>query len=889
MALMHINRIILFMMLFIVACNRDHISERAQVISTSNEILIAIVDSSTVPSRFVDGVKLAIEELNESGTFAKPVKPIYFDDKGSLEKAQRIAWSIAENPNFTAVVGHFSSKIAISASITYENNGIVFIAPKATQGDLLRDKNEYTFRNIPSDKIFGQEMAKYAHQKNFKRMIVIYERESFGKRFAEIFQKYGDALGIDFVSVKSYSPWKMDFRELISDLLDEDPFDAILLCGNMPLSAYIVKQLREMGIHVPIIGSDTLDSMQLLNIAGKFANGVHVPTVFVPQITNKLTRNFVDNFKYTYGFEPDTLAAQGYDAIKALGHAIEKGGSHIPIVIATTLRFLGKWQGVTGAYTFTQEGDITDKSIYFKTVQKEKFVFTAHESETKVSHTVKHIALKLPINKIGAIDPIQINHPASIDIAEQLFMGLTDLDPKTFEPVPELAMNWYSDDGYKTFTFELRDDVLWTDGTKVTAYDIEKTIKRNVQTKMKSPDARLLYIIKNAQGLENGSLTDYSKMGVKALDSDLIEFVLEHEAAYFPKIVSLWMFWPIPMTTYDKHGELWTHPGNIQTNGPYKIHDWVEKTQLILQKNKLYCDADKVSIPEIHYYVIKDHFQGLPMYFNGDIDIVGGMYLELPKEYLERMPDNLFLSDHISEIPALCSDILIFNTDKTPMDHVLVRKAIAFATNRRLIINSLDNHSAHIASSFIPEAVLQSGKNDQNKYGFDPVKANKSLSEAGYHDGVHFPEISILFEDSQHNERISRSFQSLLSHYLNITVHLRPMKHLSPEYHFKDNEIMHLRLCADYPDPSSFFNSVRRITGIKNEKVTHLLKEASKISQLKKQKNLYNEAARIMIEKTCVVIPICSQHRSILVQPKIKGFYPMPFGGQHIRHWEISH
>ena len=878
---------ILLGILFTASCKQDTISERVQFLNTSPEIHIAVIDSSNTPSRFIDGVKMAIQELNDSGITGKPIKATFYDDKGSLARAQRIAWKIADNPDIIAAVGHFSSTIALSVSITYEKNSIIFITPKATISDLIRDTNTYTFRNIPSDNIMGLEMAKFAGRKKFKKMVILYERESPGKRLAEIFQKHGDGLGMKFPSVKSYSSWKTDFRPLVSDLRNVS-FDAILICGSLPTSAYIIKQIRDMGIEVPIIGSDLMDSMQLLNIAGKAADGVSIPTVFDPKIPHNVTRYFVDNFKYFYGFEPDTLAAQGYDAIKVLGHAIEKGGTSNPIVISTNLKFLKNWHGVTGSYSFTQRGGIIDKSIYFKSVIKDKFVFAERVLDTKTETVtpVKDFALRLPVNQISTIDPIHITNPVSIEIVEQLFLGLTDMDSKN-NAVPELATHWQPGENCKKWTFYLKKNVLWTDGSPVTAYDIEKTIQRNLITKTKSPHAHLLNIINNANEIRNGKHNDFSKLGIKVSDPHEIEFKLNQSASNFPMIAGLWMFRPLPVKTINEHGNLWTDPSNIQTNGPYALHIWDKGTQIILRKNELYYNSDKVNIPEIHCYVISDPVLTLSMYYNQELDIIGGHFSQIPENNIATVSQNPFLSQHYVEAPVQCTDAFIFNLKKSPVDNVLVRKAIAFACDRHLITQSSTSTPVEILQTFTPGSIYNLETISTNKNEFNPQKAKKSLSEAGYQNARNFPKISVAYVKTPHNQKMSLSFKRLLEYYLNINVELHPLKKIEDIITFENCEIRHIRKCAQYPDPSNWLNSLKTYCII-HPKLTQLLNQASQTPKLDKQKQLYLTAEGFVINDLCAVIPIYQEKERILVHPRINNWYHMSFGGQHICHWSLA-
>jgi len=112
-------------------------------------------------------------------------------------------------------------------------------------------------------------------------------------------------------------------------------------------------------------------------------------------------------------------------------------------------------------------------------------------------------------------DPALATDTTSVDLDEQLFLGLTDFDDVTSEVIPELATSWeVSDDGL-TWTFHLRDDVYWVrveqvlddDGNprKVTAQDIEYGVKRTLDPRTGSDYAYVLYIIKNGETVNNMS------------------------------------------------------------------------------------------------------------------------------------------------------------------------------------------------------------------------------------------------------------------------------------------------------------------------------------------------------------------------------------------------
>ncbi|MBA3063221.1 MAG: peptide ABC transporter substrate-binding protein, partial [Atribacteria sp.] len=198
------------------------------------------------------------------------------------------------------------------------------------------------------------------------------------------------------------------------------------------------------------------------------------------------------------------------------------------------------------------------------------------------------------------LDPALATDTTSVDVIEQLFLGLTDFDDETMEVVPELATSWeVSEDGL-VWAFHMRKDVKWTDGKPVTAHDIEYAVKRTCDPATASNYAYVLYIIKGAKEVNTGEISDLNHIGVKAIDDYTIQFALNHPAGYFPSIAGMWVTRPVPKWTIEKYGEKWTEPENIVTNGPYLLTKWVHEDELILEKNPDYFDADNVQIERVN-------------------------------------------------------------------------------------------------------------------------------------------------------------------------------------------------------------------------------------------------------------------------------------------------
>lgn len=892
--------VLLLIFSLLISCNPGTSSEKREQRAgkATGDIFIGIVHTSVSSNFFLEGINLAVEEINQrGGVLGRNIRTIIHDDMKDSRKGEEIAAELADNDAVVAVVGHGSSNTAIPASVIYEKAGMVFISYGAKDPDLTHYSGNFTFRNIPTQKNFGYEMANFSHVGKLKKTVVFHEREAAQKVLADIFKKEATALGIEIIATRSYFAWEMDFKEIIAQLKKEYEFDSIVIAGTMPAAAELVKELREMGISVPILGGDGLDSPDLWAIAGRAAEGIVLPTVFNPGDPNKLTRDFVKNFQSKYELPPDTWAAQGYDAMSLLAHAIEESGSTVPIIISSGLRFLENWKGVTGSYAFVPEGDITDKEIYFKKMKKGEFVFINEKQdyESDLFNYIEEFTLRLPLRQpISTLDPGFVTNQSDIEISELLFPALTGLESKTHKVVPELAKDWrlsrLSDDVY---IFKMRHDVTWTNGEQVTAHDVLWAIQRNLNPATNSPNATDLYILKNAKAIHKGKIKDFKELGVYVPDDFTVIFKLEHPAPYFPALVNLPAFRPLPGSVIDKYKDRWSELDNIQICGPYRPILWQKEKGIFLKKNFRFYDAKKLSIPEIRYYVIPQRSVGLAMYENNELDIMGGNYLRLPSEELIRIKKGA-LKDEYHEDPHFCTYTYLFNIKQPPVDNPLVRKAISAAIDRQLLIDALNEGNGEPATSCTRPFLLNSTPVEEEiGIGFDPFQAREWLAQAGYPGGENFPEITILYEKSQFHKKVAQGVKALLQHHLNITVGLQGEE--MEDYNRivtkgVPSHIFRTKVCNDYPDADStlrLFDPADPLykTNWKNQEFSELIHNARSISDPKHRGRLYKRAEEILCKEETVAIPLYFEIDHSLVKPRVKGWSHMAVGGQLIHNW----
>ncbi|MBF0452488.1 MAG: ABC transporter substrate-binding protein [Candidatus Magnetomorum sp.] len=859
------------------------------------DVFIAIVDSSDFQSQFIEGCKLAINEINQLGVLGKTIHPLYYDDKGAIDTGKAIAKKLSQNSKVLAVIGHNNSDVAVSTSIIYEKNKLLFISPGTTVSDFIQNQNQYIFRNIPSNEQLTLKLIEYANRNALTNIAVVFDTDTITSQLANFFISEFRKRSGQIVATRSYISWETNFKHIIKEIKQVD-CDALFISGNLPSAAIFIKQAREMDINQTILSTNALDSMTFFQLAGQKAKNVVLPTYFDPVQPLEETRSFVNNFIQKTGTSPDALAASGYDAILLLATTIEKSGSFVPEEIAATLHLFEDFRGATGKISMNMNGGITNKNLFIKKSTAEDFQFVERNflGEVNPYECVKDFTLRIPIEEsIPTIDPGLTDNVTSIDIVEQLFLGLTDYDPKNYEPVPELASSWTASPDYQQYTFYLRNDVFWTDGKPVTAYDIQWAILRNLNKETDSPYVYTLYILKNAKEYHEGLHVNPSTVGVTVIHNNCITFHLNKPAPYFPSMAGIWVFRPLPRHVIEKAPKTWTSLENIVSNGSYKLAAWEKGLMMILRKNTTYFDQKNVLIPEVRYLIVSDGRHGMEMYLSGEIDILGGNYLKIPLNFISDISLNPDYKEQYFQKDIFCSYAFAFNTQKFPVDNPLIRKAINASIDRKRLIQYILKGKQEVAKNFTPQ-LAQCGNNEI----FDPVTAKKWLEQAGYPDGKGFPEIIIAYNESQTHELIARGVKDCLNYYLNINVSLKPLtweNYIDSLKSTRDWHLIRYGWCADYPDPNNWLNELfhpeksENVTQWNNQEFIELMNSVDQTINFTDRIQLYCQAESILCEKACAVLPIYFERSHYLIHPRVKGWYHMPLGGQQIRNWSLKY
>ena len=501
------------------------------------------------------------------------------------------------------------------------------------------------------------------------------------------------------------------------------------------------------------------------------------------------------------------------------------------------------------------------------------------------------------------IDPNLAKSGASINIINQIFVGLTKLEPD-MSVSPCIAENWEISDDGTIITFTIRDDAYWTNGEPITAYDFVYSWKRVLNPETNSPYAYLFFDIEGAKEFHEGEL-DSDGLGIKDKSDNVLEVKLRGPTNYFQYITSLWVTKPVPGSVVEKHKENWTKPENLVTNGPFILKNWVHDEKIVLKANPDYFEGSP-KLNTINIFFCKDEYTELSMYEEGKIDGTWGWQSGIASDKLEEIISNPLIKNQLLTEPGLSTYYIGFNTRHEPGNNPLIRKAIALAINKNKLRNNIFWKNQTVANQFIPPQV--SGYDETIGIGFDIEKAREILIEAlqpteENSNNKEIKTLQFIYEKTVKNEILVKSIKSMLSENLNLEVDLIEMD--SETYFDTIHDIygstIVIDMCLmekipDYPHPSNWLfidlhsKSPLNYPKLKNDEFDELITNAVLFDDLDKQVELYKKASKILFgDKNdedrypgeFPIIPLFYGSRNILIKPWVKGYQSNPFAGPY--------
>ncbi|WP_322488492.1 peptide ABC transporter substrate-binding protein [Chloroflexus sp.] len=488
------------------------------------------------------------------------------------------------------------------------------------------------------------------------------------------------------------------------------------------------------------------------------------------------------------------------------------------------------------------------------------------------------------------VDPQKASFVNEIQFIMMAYQALMTFD-LDMNPIPGAAEKVdVSADG-TVYTFTLRRDGKYSDGTPLTARNFEYAWKR-----LADPETAGEYqslpcgIIKGyseysaaaCQGLsmEEVMKLDLDKLrdefGVKALDDYTLQIELVAPAPYFLSMAALWIGAPVREEDVAQGDDWWYDPANYIGNGPFMLKEWEHDSKAIWEPNPYYAGPlGPVKLKRVEYYMITDGQVAFQAYQNGELDILG-----VGAEDLATVKSDPVLSQQTIDVPGSCTFYFGFNLAKPPFDNKLVRQAFAQALDREAYVRDVFQGLGTPTYSFIPPG-FPGYQPDLRLWEFNATKAKQTLADAGYPNGQGLPEIKLTYSGTARNNARFEWVANQFKQNLGIDVILDPIDPTAFAAATKDNppQMFSLGWCADYPDPQNWV-SLFQTNGLLSTRVNYsnpqldeLVRQADIEQDPVRRAELYAQAQTILVEDAPVVFML-NNGGPVLVKPYVKGVTP---------------
>ncbi|MDQ2714089.1 MAG: peptide ABC transporter substrate-binding protein [Chloroflexota bacterium] len=393
-----------------------------------------------------------------------------------------------------------------------------------------------------------------------------------------------------------------------------------------------------------------------------------------------------------------------------------------------------------------------------------------------------------------------------------VFTGLVQLNDK-LEVRPQLAASWSESANSLTWTFHLKSNLTFSDGTPLTSADVAYSIDRALQPALHSTTAPIyLSLIKDADKLVAGEIKTIIGDSVLTPDPGTVIIVASKKATYFLDALTYSCSYVVEKSLVDKYGQNFTdHLTEGGGDGPFKVQEWTHSKQIVFVPNANYYGA-RPQLQKVIFPFYKQSDTTYRAYQVGQVDYSG-----IPSTNYTQAQSRM----DFHKVPQLWIDYYTMNYLARPFDSINMRKAFALAINKDEIVHAVWKDQFLATNHIVPKGMpgynpALTGPDGTTSTRGNPTAAQQffqaGLKDEGVTSASQLPPITLTYATgtSEADNEVAVMIQQW-QHVLGVNVKAEPIdfNHLLTEVTAATNnpnglQFWGLAWIADYPDPQDW-------------------------------------------------------------------------------------
>lgn len=472
-----------------------------------------------------------------------------------------------------------------------------------------------------------------------------------------------------------------------------------------------------------------------------------------------------------------------------------------------------------------------------------------------------------------------------------------------------------NEDGTVTYTFHLRDGIMWSDGQPVTASDFVYSWQRLVDPATAADYSYMIDCVVGASEIiygtstgevdaEGNEIIEYaepSTLAVSAPDDQTFVVTITSDLPYFTEICAFPATFPVREDIVSD--AQWTYdPATYISNGAYKMTSRVTNSEIVMEPNEHYYGVEELGPDKITFKLMDDANAMLSGFNSGELD------------FIESMPTDevagLLASGDLKIVDYIGAYYVCYQTQKEPFDDPKVREAFTLAIDRTYIVEQITQTGQVEAGGFVPAGVYdaEGATGDDFRtvggdyyaptdadYEANCERARELLAEAGYPNGEGFPVVTYLYNTDDSHKAVGEALQNMWQTVLGVTVQLDNQEWATFLQTRKDGDYSIARngWIADYNDPMSFLDMW--LTGGGNNDAQYanpeydaLIQQAKASTDPAERMQLMHDAEDIIIGQDYALCPLYFYTQKYMLADGITGMYYTPLGYFFFDHCTVS-